>query len=421
MLYEIPPLMSAPESARLYYLRTLLSAVEMLKHGVTAVHDDAFFVPVPTPETIGAVMRAYRDVGMRATVTLDQPNVVEYDKHPFLEELLPPAERAAMQAAPRQSMEELLALYDGFIESWHGAAEGRLRCAVSCSAPQRVTPAYLEALTDLARAHDLPFDIHILETRLQRVLGQVKYGKSLIRYVHDLGLLDERKMVIHAIWIDRTDIELMAAAGCTIAHNPVSNLKIGSGVMPWRELHEAGIPICLGSDEAAVDDTANMWGVAKMAGLIHKIAEPDWRRWPTAPEILDCLIGGGARALRLDQRIGKVAPGYEADLILVDLDTIAFTPLNDLERQLVFCENGSSVALVLVQGKVVAQRGRVLGVDEAELRAEVRAIMAEYRGTLEAARRNAERLGPYYEAMYQRSLAEHAPMLRWVPPFGRTG
>ena len=317
MLYEVPPLMTVPESARLYYLRTLLGAVEMLKIGVTAVHDDAFFIPVPTRETVAAVMTAYSNAGMRATVTLDQPNVVEYEKYPFLEDILPPHVRAAMRRAPLQSDAELLTAYRNFIADWNGAAGGRLRCAVSCSAPQRVTPTYLEALTDLARQHDLPFDIHILETRLQRVLGQVKYGgRSLIRYVHDLGCLDERKMVIHAVWIDQDDIALMANAGCTIAHNPISNLKIGSGVMPFRPLREAGIPICLGSDEASTDDTLNMWNVAKTAGLIHKITDPDWRRWPTAPEILDCLITGGARSLRLSDRIGRIAPGYEADLIL---------------------------------------------------------------------------------------------------------
>jgi 5-methylthioadenosine/S-adenosylhomocysteine deaminase len=417
MLYEVPPLMTVPESARLYYLRTLLGAVEMLKIGVTAVHDDAFFIPVPTRETVAAVMTAYSNAGMRATVTLDQPNVVEYEKYPFLEDILPPHVRAAMRRAPLQSDAELLTAYRNFIADWNGAAGGRLRCAVSCSAPQRVTPSYLEALTDLARQHDLPFDIHILETRLQRVLGQVKYGgRSLIRYVHDLGCLDERKMVIHAVWIDQDDIALMAGSGCTIAHNPISNLKIGSGVMPFRALRDAGIPICLGSDEASTDDTLNMWNVAKTAGLIHKITDPDWRRWPTAPEILDCLITGGARSLRLADRIGRIAPGYEADLILIDLDTLPFTPLNDLERQLVFCEPGTSVALTMVQGRIVAEHGKVLTVDEARLRAEVREVMAEYNEVLAGSRANAEELGPYYQAMYERTLGEAVPMQRWVAP-----
>ena len=200
--------------------------------------------------------------------------------------------------------------------------------------------------------------------------------------------------MIHAIWVDEADIELMARAGCVVAHNPACNLKLGSGVMPFRLLREAGVPICLGSDEASGDDTANLWLVAKQAGLIHKLADPDWRRWPTAGEILDCLIRGGARSLRLQDRIGRVAPALEADLVLLDLDTLASTPLNDLRRQLVFCETGTSVAMTLAQGRIVAEHGRVLTIDEVALRAEVRAIMPEYNAALARARHHADRLEP---------------------------
>jgi 5-methylthioadenosine/S-adenosylhomocysteine deaminase len=415
MLYEVPPLADLTDSPRLHYLRTLLGAVEMLKLGITAVHDDAFFVPVPTTETVDALMGAYRDAGMRATVTLDQPNVPEDEKYPFLAEILPPGLLAELRSARRMTTDDLLAAYADFVARWHGAEDGRLRCAVSVSAPQRVTPEYLLALTDFARIRDLPFDVHVLETRLQRVLGEVKYGKSLVRYLHDLGVLDERKQVIHAIWIDEEDVALLARSGCVVAHNPLCNLKLGSGIMPFRMLREAGVPICLGSDEASGDDTANMWLVAKQAGLVHKLTDTDERRWPKAPEILDCLVRGGARSLRLSDRLGRVAPGYLADLVLLDLDTLAFTPLNDLRRQLVFCETGTSVAMTVVQGRVVAEDGEVLTVDEAALRDEVRAIMPEYAAALRQARRHADRLEPYYRAMYERSLGHPVPMERRVP------
>ena len=102
-----------------------------------------------------------------------------------------------MEAAPILPADELLALYDHLIDKWHGAAGGRLRAAVSCSAPQRVTEGYFAALSDLSRSHDLPFFIHILETKLQRVLGDQKYGKSLVQHVQDLGFLDHHVNVIH--------------------------------------------------------------------------------------------------------------------------------------------------------------------------------------------------------------------------------
>ncbi len=358
----------------------MVGALEMLRRGVTAVHDDAYHVPVASATSIDAILRAYEDAGIRATVAIDQPNVVEHAKYPFLADLLPAGEKAAMDAAPRQSGPELLALYRHLIERWHGAAEGRLAAAVSCSAPQRVTEDYFRGLSALSREHDLPFNIHILETRLQRVLGQEKYGHSLVRHVHELGLLDERMMVIHAIWIDADDIRLLAESGCTVAHNPVCNLRLGSGVMPWRALRDAGVPLCLGTDEMNTDDSINPWFVAKTAALLHTLSTPD--DTPVAAARGDAVGPDPRRRPRAAARrpsSASCASGAQADLILLDLDTTAFTPLNDLRRQLVHCEDGSSVRTTIVAGRVVFENGRITTVDEPALRAEMRRLMADFR------------------------------------------
>ncbi len=414
MLHEVPPLADNGAGGRTGYVTALLGAVEMLRRGITAVHDDAFHVPIATEASIDAIMQAYLDVGIRATVAIDQPNIVEYDKYPYLRELLPDDVVRAMDAAPRQSGPELLGLYRHLIDRWHGAGNDRLRVAVSCSAPQRVTHDYFAGLSALSRTHDLPFNIHILETRLQRVLGAEKFGKSLVRHVHDLGFLDERMMVIHAIWVDHDDIHLLADAGCTVAHNPVCNLRLGSGIMPFYRLREAGVPICLGTDEATVDDSINLWFVAKTAALLHTITNPEYRDWPTAGEMLRALTRGGARALRQPDRLGQLVPGCVADLALIDLDTLAFTPLNDLERQLVFCEDGGSVRFTIVAGRVVFEDGHVTTVDEHALRAEARELMAAQRGTLARGREQASRLEPYYRQMYLRAADQDVGMKRWA-------
>jgi cytosine/adenosine deaminase-related metal-dependent hydrolase len=414
MLYEVPPLADAGDAARVAYVRTMLGAIEMLERGITCVHDDAFHVPLATRETVDAIMQAYADCGMRATVAIDQPNIVEYDKYPFLKDLLPGAELRAMEAVPRQSGEELLALYQHLIERWHGSEGGRLQAAVSCSAPQRVTVDYFRGLSQLSKQHNLPFNIHVLETKLQRVLGEDKFGKSLVRYVHDLGLLDERMMVIHAIWVDDTDIALLAAAGCSVAHNPVCNLRLGSGVMPFYKLRAAGVPLCLGTDEATVDDTTNLWLVAKTAALLHTLGTPEYRDWPGAPEILATLFAGGARALRQAGKLGRIAAGCAADVILLDLDTAAFTPLNDLSRQLVFCEDGSSVRTVIVGGRVVCEDGCVTTVDARALRAEARELVARSKPQTDKAREQAARLEPYYREMVLRAAARDVGFNRWL-------
>jgi cytosine/adenosine deaminase-related metal-dependent hydrolase len=414
MLYESPEL-GAGIAPRAAYVRTMLGALEMLRSGVTAVLDDAFFVPAPSPELIDAVMTAYQDCGIRAVLALDQPNVPELDKLPFLAELLPPELRARAAAAPVMDADGLLECYRHLLDRWHGRAQGRLRAAVSCSAPQRVTRRYFRALDELSRRHDLPFYVHVLETRLQRVLGEERFGgRSLIRYVHDEGLLSERLNIIHGIWIDDGDMDLIAQAGSVIAHNPISNLRLGSGIMPFRALRARGIPVCLGTDEAIADDAVNMWSVAKLAALVHNITGVDYERWPSAAEVLDCLIRGGARAMRSPVPIGEISVDHQADLILVDLDTLAFTPLNDLRRQLVYCENGSSVRLTMVAGRIVYEHGVVAGVDEPALRREARELAAGLRAANAPAQAAASQWLPYYREMYLRAAARDVGMRRWA-------
>ncbi|HEX2790758.1 MAG TPA: amidohydrolase family protein [Steroidobacteraceae bacterium] len=414
MLYESPS-DGAPIDPRAAYVRTMLGALEMLKGGVTAVLDDAFFVPAPTPEIIDAVMQAYQDCGIRAVLALDQPNVAEIDKLPFLGQLLPPDLRARAAAPPAMDAEGLLGCYEHLLRHWHGGSNGRLRAAVSCSAPQRVTRPYFRALDDISRKHHIPFYIHVLETKLQRVLGNEKFDRrSLIRYVHDEGLLSERLNIIHGIWLDDTDMDLIAAARCVIAHNPISNLRLGSGVMPYAKLSARGIPICLGTDEAIADDAINMWSVAKLTGLIHNISCVDYERWPRAADILHCLIAGGAQAMRSPVPIGQIAPGFQADLIMLDLDTLSFTPLNDLRRQLIYCENGSSVRMTMVAGAIVYEQGRVTTVDERAIRAEAREHTARLHAANDAARQAAQHWLPFYRQMYLKAAACDVGMQRWA-------
>ena len=219
-------------------------------------------------------------------------------------------------------------------------------------------------------------------------------------------------MVIHAIWVDEADMDLMAQSGCSVAHNPLCNLKLGSGIMPFRKLADRGINICLGSDEMCSDDAVNLWNVAKFAGLVHKITDFDYRKWPSAKEVLRCGTVNAAQAMRMGNAVGSVEVGKQADLILVDLNTLAFTPLNDLQRQLVFCENGSSVRLVMVAGRILVEDGKVLSVDEEALKAEVRELMVEYRTQYQAVDHWARALEPIYRQMYQKCLEEEVSMRR---------
>lgn len=417
MLYESPADPSLKPSPREAYLRTMLAALEMLRTGATSVQDDAFLMPSPEPDIIDAVMSAYADCGIRAAVALDQPELPEIDKLPFLGRDAGPALRAALADPPPMDRACLLDAYRHLIGTWHGACDGRLTAAVSISAPQRVSEQYFGDLDALSREHRIPLFAHMLETKVQRVLAaeQPRFrGRSLVRYTADLGLLSDRMNVIHAVWVDDADLDLIAGAGAVIAHNPVSNLRLGSGVMPFRRVRDRGIEVCLGIDEAICDDSANLWGVVKMAGLVHNIGGRPSDTWPTATEVLDCVWSGGAAAMLRRGELGRVEPGYLADLILLDLNTAAFTPFNDLAGQLVYCEDGSSVRLTMVAGTVVALDGRVLTVDEDELLAEARELFAARRPLIAAARQGIEAVIGDYRAMVRRAATTDVGMSRWV-------
>lgn len=419
MLYEVPPFDFGPFPPELYRARVLLSAIEMLRTGVTTVLDDPIFSPEADDEAIDAVMGAYRDSGLRATVAIYQPNTPEHSWFPYIRDLLPVDALERMEREPVPETSAIMDTYRRFVARWHGVEGDRIRCAASCSAPQRATDEYMLELHDLARSHRLPFNMHIYESKVQRVAGEVLYGHSLIRHVRDLGVLDELAVVIHAIWADDDDIADLAASGAAVVHSPSGNLRCGSGIMPFRRLRDAGVPVALCTDEATVEDTASLWNVGRLAALLHKIDHPDFTTWPTSAEILDAMTLAGARALQLDGRIGQLAPGFRADLILLDLSAPPYTPLIDLPNHLVYGEDGDSVRLVMVDGRVVVRDGVVLTVDETAIVQEVRDMMAGWLEAIAPARDWAERLRPAFEEMIRRCSVADVGVNRWAGDEGR--
>ena len=400
MLHEVPPLALEVPDPAITRVCTLLGAAEMLKNGVTAVMDDAYHSPYVTRENIDAMAQAYADIGMRATLAIDQPNTLEYEKYPYLESLLPEETKARMRRAPRQSSQELLGLYDHLFSKWHGSYGGRIRAAVSCSAPQRVTDDYMQGLNALSLERQVPFNMHILETRLQRVFGDEVLGMSLVKFADARGILHEHSVVIHAIWLDDDDINLLARTGVTIAHNPICNLRLGSGVAPYYKWRDAGIPICLGSDEALSDDRINIFDVMRMTSLLHTIGQPNWDLWPTPHDVFSHALKGGARALGL-KNIGLLREGFQADIVLLDLQGTALSPLNHLHRQLVLCEDGRSVRHVFISGQQVVSDGRLTLIDEDSLRRDASEIRQQQRQTTDTS--TVDNLEPFYRQMLDKA------------------
>jgi 5-methylthioadenosine/S-adenosylhomocysteine deaminase len=148
-------------------------------------------------------------------------------------------------------------------------------------------------------------------------------------------------------------------------HNPASNLRIGSGLAKVKEFFAAAVNVGLGTDGSASNDGQNMFDAMRLAALIHNRAGTDFKTWVTPAQALAMATRNGARAFGLEA--GVLAPGKLADIVLLRRDTAAFTPLNDVIAQLVFCENGSGVDSVIVNGEIVVEQGRLTKVDESEV------------------------------------------------------
>lgn len=167
------------------------------------------------------------------------------------------------------------------------------------SAPQRCSPELLIGIDEIARDFDLEFHIHVLETRTQAVTAGEFYGKTMVEYLHALGVLNNRVTMAHGIWMTDSDIAVLADTGTSVSHNPISNLKLGSGIAPWRKYLNAEVNLGIGTDGMSSSDTARMSEAVKAAALLHKVTGPDRRQWPTAQEVLTAGTLGGARSARL--------------------------------------------------------------------------------------------------------------------------
>lgn len=411
MLYAYPILGARTLPPRLVYLRTALCAMESLKGGTTCVTDDVYESPRQTMAQLEAVFQAYEDVGLRATISghvVDRPFL---DTIPFTRDLVPSSLRREAEAIAPTDGTAWLDLCRHALSELHGRA-GRLNFMLAPSAPQRCTPELMQAAMELAEAHDVPFHTHILETKVQAVTGAEFYGETLIAFMKRLGLLRRRTTIAHSIWVTDADIAMMGEAEVSVVHNVISNQKLGAGVAPVKRLLRAGVNVALGSDGISTSDTARMFAVMHAAGLIHNVQTPDTDLWLSAEEVLHAATLGGARSACLEEETGSIEPGKKADILVLDLGTIAFTPRNDLRNHLVYCETGSSITHSIVNGEIVAQDGRCLRVDEAALLDELREAMPDFLAAHEETEALNRRFEPFFREIHKRCNARDLGIAR---------
>lgn len=389
LLLTAAPWITGHRSLEDKYLATLIGAAEMLMKGCTACYDLMAEFPTPSVEGLEAVGRAYSDAGMRAVVAPMVADLSFFEAIPGLMEALP---------APLQKDVERLRLapYRTSLENMRKALHGWrfdrdvIRPAVAPTIPLHCSDDFLKGCGNLAREYGTGLQTHLSESKVQAVTALKKYGRSLAAHMDALGLVGPGFTAAHGVWLDDEDMNRLAGRGASVAHNPGSNMRLGSGIADMRGMLERGINVGIGTDGASSSDNLNMYEAMRIASLASKVRGPEWQRWITTKEVLEAATVGSARALGFE-KLGRLAPGYKADIVFLDLGNVNWIPLNDAVNALVHTEDGSAVHSVMVGGRMVLENRRLANVDLAKLAREA-----------ENARERLERLNRDNKALYER-------------------
>jgi 5-methylthioadenosine/S-adenosylhomocysteine deaminase len=366
LLLTAAPWISGNRTAEDKYLSTYIGALEMLMKGCTACYDLTVEFPQPTPEGLAACARAYADAGMRAVVAPMVASVSVFEAIPGLLEILPPPlqkEVARLRLAPDTAS---LAALRQTLQEWRFDRD-HVRPAVAPTIPHHCSDAFMQACARLAREFGVGLHSHIQESKTQVIVGLKTYGKTQTAHLADLGLLGPDFVAAHGVWLDEDDIARLAGHGASLAHNPGSNMLLGNGIPAVKAMLERRLNVGIGTDGASCCDNQNMYESMRVASYASKVQGPDTERWLATEEILLAATAGSARALGFGEKLGRIAKGYKADLVFIDLNHVNWIPLNDPTNQLVHTEDGGAVHSVMVGGRMVVENRRPVGADLAAL------------------------------------------------------
>jgi guanine deaminase len=354
------------------HLTAQLGAVEMVLKGCTACYDLFVEFPLPSRDGLARVAAAYQEVGMRAVIAPMIADRTFYEAIPGLRDALPDAlqERvAALRLAPGEAT---LAAVRAAFQDW-SVDRDRVRLALAPTIPHHCSDDFILGCAALARDFDVGLHSHVAESKVQAVAGMRLYGKTLTGHLDELGVLGPQFTVAHGVWLDNDDMARLGDHGASIAHNPGSNMRLGAGLADARAMLDAHVNLGIGTDGANCSDNQNMYEAMRLASFVSKVQGPEWRRWMTTREVALAATQGSARVLGFGDRIGRVARGYKADLVMLDLDHPNWLPFNDPVNQLVHSEDGNAVHSVMIAGRMIVENRRVLTVDMERLRARVEA------------------------------------------------
>jgi len=372
------------------YVAAMTGAIEMLSSGTTAVVDCARTDLEWFDDGMDAIMQAYADIGMRAGVAAQYADLNFFDSLPMslIGEQQPTQSR-------RSSPDDILRPVERFLDRWRGR-NPLLQPMLGPSSLPRCSVELFEASVELARTSGSRLQSHLLSAKSQVPVAHERYGGSTVGFLERIGCLQPWSSFAHAIWLSPAEIELFGASQAVAVHNPVSNLKLGAGLSAVPAMRRAGVQVALGSDGASSSDSQNMLETVKAAAVLHRIANPP-DQWPGAFDALGLCWQGGAAAL--GQPLGRLQPGYRADLTILHMRSLFVEPKEQMANQIVYSEFGGSVDTVLVEGRVVVQDGRIITVDTQALHQEAQEVVDRICSTLPERLRRFEELRPMLDRL----------------------
>ena len=338
--------MEAAHTATSIAASARLGIAELIKGGTTCA------LTMETVSHTDEVFKVVEETGFRATV-----GKCMMDKG----EEVPPG----LQEETEASIAASIAL----LEKWNGRADGRIRY---CFAPRfaiSCTAELLSSVSQLARQRGVMIHTHASENKTECAMVEQETGMRNIAYLESVGISGKHVALAHCVHVDSDELNLLRSSGTNVVHCPSSNLKLGSGIAPVKEMLEAGVSVSLGADGAACNNRLDMFTEMRTAALLQKAQH--------GPEVLPALQAlrlatiEGAKAMGLDKEIGSIEIGKRADLVVLNISDLHATPTpRDLASAIVYSAQPEDVQTVIIDGRLVLRDRKLLTLDEAKVRSE---------------------------------------------------
>jgi 5-methylthioadenosine/S-adenosylhomocysteine deaminase len=279
-----------------------------------------------------------------------------------------------------ESPESILKEVAGLRQRWQGRAEGRIGVAFGPMAPWRCSDETMRRTVEMARHWGVPIHLHVAEAQDELELLHQRTGLRHVEWLHSLGALGPDVHLVHGVWVNETELDLVASSGSIVVHCPVSNMYLASGIAPVRQMLDRDIPVALGSDGPASHNSQDILETLKVAALVVKVSTGQ----PTAlrsMEALRMVTTSGVRLFGAGEQgpgpTGCLVAGAKADITVINLDTARSMPVHRPESAVVYNASGPDVHTVLVDGQILLDAGQVTVLNEALLLAQCRRAARE--------------------------------------------